>query len=76
MNDRKPDVEYWTIENTGWSGGISWFKSRDRFDKENVFRIAEKRKSQDRDILFRVVHVTIFRKPDGEVIYRSYFPID
>ena len=22
-----PMIEFWTIENTGWSGGISWFHS-------------------------------------------------
>jgi len=26
MNQTKT-LEFWTVENTGWSGGISWFKT-------------------------------------------------
>jgi len=51
--------EYWVVENTGWSGGASWFRSNDdRYTtKEDAVFIAMKYKERLPDSKHRVTHI-------------------
>lgn len=68
-------IEFWSVENTGWSGGISWFRDEQRFDSkyealEDAFR-RKKELNQD-TTLWRIVHTTIERKDNKEIITREW----
>jgi hypothetical protein len=68
-------VEFWSIENTGWSGGVSWFRDEQRFDsKYEALDIAIERKEElNQDTtLWRIVHTTIKRFDNKEVITRTW----
>lgn len=74
-------LEYWTVENTGWSGGISWFKTGGtdanplRFNSEDeAIAYGKKAKKEfDQDTTFwRVVRTTIQRSDNREVITREW----
>lgn len=77
MTIRNLKVEYWTVENTGWSGGVSWFESSRRLSKDAVFVCAEGQKAafNDPSVLFRVVHTRVYRKGDKEVTIRQFHKI-
>lgn len=52
-------IEFWTVENTGWSNGISWFKGERRYETAgDALRAAELRKKEfnQETTLWRVVH--------------------
>lgn len=74
-------IEFWTIENTGWSGGISWFHTGGtvmnplRFKTDTpAIDYGERAKAdlnQD-TILWRIVHTTIERTDNSEVTTRTW----
>lgn len=74
-------IEFWSIQNTGWSGGVSWFDiggsetNPMRFDnKFDAFSYADKLKTalnQD-TTLWRVVHTTIEREEFEEITTRKW----
>lgn len=74
-------IEFWSIQNTGWSGGVSWFDiggsetNPMRFDnKYDAFSYADKLKTalnQD-TTMWRVVHTTIERKEFQETITKKW----
>lgn len=69
-------IEFWSIENTGWSGGISWFRDEQRFDsKQQALDIATLRKeelNQQDTTLWRIVHTTIQRQDNKEITTRTW----
>lgn len=74
-------IEFYTVENTGWSGGVSWFHTGGtdinplRFTAESEARIyaEEQKKELDQDsTLWRVVHTTIVRTDNKEVTTRVW----
>lgn len=74
-------IEFWTVENTGWSGGVSWFKIGGtdanplRFNTYTPaldYATESKIELNEPATLWRVVHTTIERTVDGEVITRKY----
>ena len=55
-------IEYWKIQNTGWTGGRSWFDMDYRLDTElEAKRVIKSKKAYFKDdaIKWRYVHVTI-----------------
>lgn len=55
-------IQYWRIDNTGWSNGISWFKGDRRYETAgDALRAAEQRKKEFNDdrTLWRVVQVRV-----------------
>ena len=73
--------QWWTVENTGWSGGVSWFSTGGtdlnplRFDDPDAARTyATKCKLEfnDPQTHWRVVHTTLERTADSETITRKW----
>ena len=74
-------IEFWSVENTGWSGGISWFTTGGtdvnplRFDNRfDAFEYANRCKTElNQDTtLWRVVHTKIDRKEFEETTTRKW----
>ena len=62
-------IEYWKVQNAGWSNGVSWFDygSSYRFSSysdafSNIEKIIE-----NSDSMWRIVHVTI-EKYDNKLV--------
>ncbi len=78
-----PDViEYWKIQNTGWSGGVSWFDHGGsasnplRFgDEATAVACAHKAQWGDESVFWRVVHVRIERFDNKRVTTEEWIPI-
>lgn len=52
--------EHWLVENTGWSGGVSWFDDKQRYENyAKALSVASNRKnsSSDDSIKWRITHV-------------------
>lgn len=69
-----PKVEYWTVQNTGWSAGVSWFDSGGsryspaRFESESQARdYIERNRGTDPDIRWRFTHVVIERQGNKRI---------
>lgn len=74
-------INFWTVENTGWSNGTSWFKTGGtdanplRFtarEEAEVYAIRSKELMNDPSTLWRIVHTTITREENREVITREW----
>ena len=74
-------LEYWTVENTGWSGGISWFQTGGtdanplRFESKYEameYLLAEKEELNLDTTQWRIVHTTFERKENREVTNRVW----
>lgn len=74
-------IQWWSVENTGWSGGISWFSTGGtdanplRFNSfRDALAYAERSKREfDQDTTYwRVVHTTLERTTDSETITRKW----
>lgn len=74
-------IEFYTVENTGWSGGVSWFHVggtnmkplRFKLKSEALTYTTEKKKELDEDTtLWRIVHTTIVRMENKEIITREW----
>ena len=75
MHGRITRIEFWSIENTGWSGGISWFRDDVRFDtkQEALESCLEQKEDLNQDTtLWRIVHTKIERFDNREVITREW----
>lgn len=77
----KSTLEFWTVENTGWSGGLSWFKTGGtdanplRFttrEEADAYAIRSKELMNDPNTKWRVVRTTIEREDNREVIAREW----
>ena len=69
-------IEFWTVEDTGWSNGISWFRSGGtdvnplRFKSYDAAYDYAKRKKEEFNqpaTKWRVVHTTIERSETKQV---------
>ena len=71
-------LEWWEVENTGWSNGQSWFpisKCRDnrRFDSEaDATQIVADNRWDDPQVEWRTVHVTLERSENQTVTTRTW----
>ena len=74
-------IEFWTVEDTGWSNGVSWFKTGGtdtnplRFDSYKAAYDYAKRKKVEfnqQATKWRVVHTTIDRAETREVTTREW----
>lgn len=68
--------EFYTVENTGWSGGISWFSSGHgiRFDtKEKAIEYIKNNKWDDPSVLWRYVHNTFETWEDWEIRGKRWY---
>lgn len=84
MSEPLSELHFWEVENTGWSGGISWFPvmknnyENRRFDSEqSAIDHATKNKLEmnDRNTLWRSVAVTIATFDSGVITVRKWNPI-
>lgn len=74
-------LEYYTVENTGWSGGISWFTTggsranplrfKTKSDAE-VYATHMKEALNDPDTKWRIVHTIIKREETKEITTRQW----
>lgn len=67
--------EWYTVENTGWSGGISWFSSSSRYaSADAAIAVIELRKSEinDPEMLWRYAHVRRKVKGNTETITSTW----
>ena len=71
-------IEWWEVENTGWSAGQSWFSTG---PKGNEYRAAsqleairyiEETRWDDPSVLWRYVHVTLEREDNKSVETRVW----
>lgn len=74
-------IEYWNVEDTGWSNGVSWFSTGGtstnplRFNSNTAaVEYATKRKAEFNQptTKWRVVHTTVERTENREVITREW----
>ena len=74
-------IEFYTVENTGWSGGISWFAhggtvtNPHRFNtyaEAEVYAIRSQELYNDPNTLWRIVHTIIERTENKEVATRIW----
>lgn len=68
-------LEWWEVETTSWSGGISWFPNTTRYESAEVAAKkieSAKKYSGDTAIKYRYVHVTVQRELSKETITREY----
>jgi len=74
-------IEFYTVENTGWSGGISWFAyggtvtNPHRFntnEEATVYATRSKELMNDPNTLWRIVHTIIERTENKEVATRIW----
>ncbi len=76
-------IEWWEIENTGWSGGSSWFQCggtehnpyRAKSETEAV-RYIQKSRWGDPDVKWRYIHVTLERTHNKSVEIREWTIVD
>lgn len=78
------NLDYYTVENTGWSGKISWFRTGGsdmhplRFKTEasaTDYALERQAELNDPDTLWRVVHTTVEREENREVTTREWVAI-
>lgn len=78
------NLEYYAVENTGWSGGVSWFKTGgsetnplrfNTFDEALDFAVGQKKKFDDPDMLWRVVWVTVVRTENSRVTVENFIRV-
>lgn len=74
-------IEFWTVEDTGWSNGVSWFRSGGtdanplRFDSYKAalsYALDKKERFNQPATQWRVVHTTIERTDYSEVTTREW----
>jgi hypothetical protein len=74
-------IEFWTVEDTGWSNGVSWFKTAGtdsnplRFESYKAalsYALDKKERFDQPATKWRVVHTTIDRTESSEVITREW----
>ena len=77
-------LNYYTVENTGWSGGISWFKTGGteanplRFKTEasaTDYALEKQAEQNDPNTLWRVVHTTVEREENKEVTTKQWIQL-
>lgn len=74
-------IEFWTVEGTGWSNGISWFKTGgtdanplrfETYDAALSYALDKKEEFNEPSRKWRVVHTTIDRAETKEVTIREW----
>lgn len=74
-------IQYYSVENTGWSNGVSWYTtggtdmnpSRFTSNKEaTAYATRCKELNDDTNTLWRIVHTTIERTQNQEVLTRTW----
>lgn len=75
-------IEFWTVQNTGWSGGVSWFdveahrRSPLRFDSEEEARdYIRANRWNDSAVKWRITHVQIERSPSGRLTSETWLEV-
>lgn len=75
-------VEYWIVQNTGYSAGVSWFVTRapgrepERFESETTARKFYRANHWgDKDVKWRLVHVHIASTPDQRVTTERFIKL-
>lgn len=77
-------LDYYTVENTGWSGGISWFSTGGtemnplRFKTEaeaTDYALEKQAELNDPNTLWRVVHTTVEREENRRVTIEQWIAI-
>ena len=78
------NLEYYAVENTGWSGGVSWFKTGgteanplrfNTFDEALEFAVRQKKELDDAPTLWRIVWVTVVRTETSRVTVENYIRV-
>jgi hypothetical protein len=78
------NLEYYAVENTGWSGGVSWFKTGgteanplryNTFDEALDFVTRMKKEYDSPSTLWRIVWVTVVRTETSRVTVENYIRI-
>jgi hypothetical protein len=73
--------DYFTVENTGWSDGVSWFEvKQNRFDArfptyETALEYIERNCTDDSAIRWRIAHIVVIHFEDGFTVTTKYTEI-
>lgn len=79
--NRMKNLEYYTVENTGWSGGISWFKTGGtdanplRFKTEadaTTYALERQAELNQSTTFWRVIRTTVEREQNREVVTKTW----
>ena len=79
--ERSKNIQFYSVENTGWSGGISWFTTGgmdmnplrfNTYNQAEVYANKSKELTNDPNTLWRIVHTTIERTENKEVATRTW----
>lgn len=72
-------IEFYSVEDTGWSDGASWFSDSVRYPNfEEAFEVATHRKNHglSRDMLHRIVHTEIIREATRTITIETYTKVE
>lgn len=76
--------EYWKVQNTGYSNGVSWFDSRGGGSAMNPLRFESEAAARQylaanrwggAEVLWRLVHVVIATTERERVTTERFFPV-
>lgn len=70
----KNDLEFWTVEDTGFSHGLSWFKNPRRFETPgDAMRFLERMKTASHpETLWRIAHTRVKWKGSTKVTLETF----
>ena len=77
-------LEYFAVENTGWTNGTSWFKTGGSdmhplrfktFDEASDYAKEKKARSKDPSILWRVVKTTVELHETKRIVTDEWIPV-
>jgi hypothetical protein len=78
------NLEYYAVENTGWSNGVSWFTTGGTdtnplrfktFDEALDYTVRCKKELNDPATLWRIVWVTVVRTEESKVTVENYIRV-
>lgn len=68
-------IEYYIVEDTGWFGGISWFRNGSQFDsfqKALAHACKKQKELNDPNTFWRVVRVTVKKEETKETTTKEW----
>ena len=84
MKEITINLEFWTVQNTGWSGGVSWFATggtdanplRFRLKEEAMtYALDRKERYSDPEMLWRLVHTLVEKTKSKKVTTETYHEV-
>lgn len=70
--------EFWTVEDSGFSNGISWFKTDRRFasfEEAHAYALRRQQEVAPGVTQWRVVHTQVTTGPNTRITTETYTPL-